>query len=367
MTRVLFSLIDAGIGGGQRVALELAASLAERGHAVGVVVPAPGPAVERFEAISAAVHVVDLTTLRRPGGVASAARALRGYDVLYSHTSIPGQILGGAAARLARRPHVVHEHSRPHFSPRPVVAAGQRLLFRRTLSATRFVAVAEHIADYLVEIGIRRGRIVVVPNGLDPVPAPAPRPDRGAVRVGMLARFDPGKGLHTFLQAARLAAPTTPVTYVLAGPSGPFADYERRMRAEAAEGGIEILSVQPSGSDFFRELDIVVIPSRWEGHPLVLLEAMAAGSAIVASDIPGIAEMLRPSGAGVLVPPEDPGALAAALAALADDPDRRVALGARAHGVVTTRYRLSETIDRALAILETAAGSPGHGAATGRR
>ena len=71
--RVLFNLLDAGIGGGQQVAIGIAGELRRRGHAVGVVVPEPGPATERFAALGADVYVADLLSLRHPAGVLSAA------------------------------------------------------------------------------------------------------------------------------------------------------------------------------------------------------------------------------------------------------------------------------------------------------
>ena len=98
-----------------------------------------------------------------------------------------------------------------------------------------------------------------------------------------------------------------------------------------------------------------MIPSSYEGSPLVLFEAMAAGRAVIASDIPGIREALEPESAGVLVPPRDPDALTGAIEALTADPDRRAELGRKAREVAASRYNLTAMLDRTLAILDAAA------------
>jgi glycosyltransferase involved in cell wall biosynthesis len=350
--RVLFHLLDAGTGGGQLVATRVAAALVERGDEVGLAVPSSGPAAERFGRLGARVFFVDAGTLRRPLAARALGRVLERYDLLYSHTAIPGVILGAAAARLARRPQVVHQHTFPYFSRARTARVVQQALLARLTAGARFIAVADHVRAGLEAAGIPAERIVVVPNGVPPADVPA-QPAGDKVTVGMLARLDPGKNVDVFLEAAGRAAPATGVRYVVGGVSSPFSAHERELRERAAHGGIEI--VQPeSGDQFVRELDIVVIPSSYEGSPLVLLEAMAAGRAVVASDIPGIREALEPAAAGVLVPPRDAATLAAAIEALVDDEPRRAELGRRAREVAAERYRLGTMLERTLAILDEA-------------
>ena len=140
--RILFSLLDAGLGGGQQVAVWLAEAAVARGHAVGLLVPEPGPTQARFAALRAQTHLARLQRLRDPRDVPDAARVLRDYDVLWSHTAIGGQLLGDAAARWARRPHVIHQHTYPQFASREPEATMQRLLARTFLCRRRFIAVA---------------------------------------------------------------------------------------------------------------------------------------------------------------------------------------------------------------------------------
>lgn len=351
--RVLFHLLDAGVGGGQHVAATVAQELVGRDHEIGVVAPAEGPTLSRFRELGATVHSLDAGTLRRPLSAIALARVLRGYDLLYSHTSAPGQMLGAVAARLARKPQLVHHHTHPYFSSRPAIRRLQTTLFPLLLRRARFIAVAEHVAEGLTaEGGIPRSRVVVIENGVSLPERAGPRAPDGPFRVGMLARFDPGKGVHTFIEAAALAQGSAPLEFVVRGSSGPFRDYEERMRRAAGAGGVAVAEPSGDGIGFLETLDVVAIPSFYEGSPLVLLEAMSLGKAVVASDIPGIREVIG-SDAGLLVPAEDAAGFAAALTTLAADPELRNRLGDAAREVIRTRYSLERMLGRIVAVVES--------------
>jgi glycosyltransferase involved in cell wall biosynthesis len=228
----------------------------------------------------------------------------------------------------------------------------QRFLARTFLGRRRFIAVAAHVRDGLVAAGIRPERIEVVPNGVPLLPVASPR-DGPPIRVGLLGRFDPGKGMLEFVEAVRTAGLTPEQAMFSIGASiGPFAGYEAEVRDRAAEVGIAIEEPGTDGTGFLTRQDIVVVPSRYEGSPLALLEAMALGKAVVASDIPGVTSITGSDGPAVLVPLADTDALANALRHLADDPSRQVALGRAARGLVADRFKLETMTDRALDFLE---------------
>jgi glycosyltransferase involved in cell wall biosynthesis len=351
--KVLFNLLDAGIGGGQQVAVGVAGELRRRGHAVGVVVPAPGPATVRLAAIGADVHVADLLSLRRPAGIVSAARIARRYDVVYSHTSVPGEILAGIAAAAARRPHVVHQHPYPHFSSKPPARALQNVLYRTVVGRALVIAVAQHVADAVAGAGVPRNRIRVVPNGVEIPEAASPPASAPPLRIGMLARLDASKGIAVFAAAVRRARLEAEVEVVLGATAGAGPEADALLR-QVADAGIRAITPEGPGVEFLRTLDVVVLPSRHEGHPLVLLEAMALGKAIIASEIPGVREVLEPDGAGLLFPPDDADALAEALRTLVDDQDLRGALGARAREVAVSRFAVAGTNARVIDVLERA-------------
>jgi glycosyltransferase involved in cell wall biosynthesis len=348
--RVLFNLLDAGVGGGQQVALDIASDLVRRGHSVGVIVPARGPATERFAELGASTHVAQLVSLRRPG-VIPGARIVRRYDIVYSHTSVPGEILAGLAATVAQRPHAVHRHVYPHFSPNPAIRAVQRLLYRHVERRARTVAVAEHVADSIVAVGIPRERIEVIPNGVDIPATPMPmRVGEGPVRFGLLGRLDPQKGGDLFVEAASRIGEGAEF---LLGAPGLTDGYGNELLSAARKANVG--AVMPAGRAFLQAVDVVVLPSRYEGHPLTLLEAMALGKPVVASAVPGIREVLEPDDAGLLIPPGDTEALAEAMRLLAADARLRAELGARGRQVVAERYPLARMHDRIVRFLEETA------------
>jgi starch synthase len=354
--RVLFSLLDAAIGGGQRVALQVGRRLVAEGDEAGLLVPGDGPAAGAFRGLGAEVHPADLQTLRRMSGVAPATEIAQHFDVLYSHTSVPGEILGARVARRASIPHVVHRHTDPYFSPRMFPRLAQQWLYRRELHSGPFIAVAPHVAARLERLGIARDRITVIPNGVDVDAVRARARDvrpRAGLTIGVLGRFDPSRGLDVFVEAASRVSERE-LRFVIGGAPGPFHEYETAVRSAAAQAEVTIEKPGSMGIDFLASIDIVVIPSRYEGSPLTLFEAMALGKPIVASRIPGITEVVEPNDAGILISPGNPGALAGAIEVVVTDPARRDALGRRALEAVRSEYDLGPLLARLTGILHAA-------------
>jgi phosphatidylinositol alpha-mannosyltransferase len=195
----------------------------------------------------------------------------------------------------------------------------------------------------------------VVPNGVDVERLHRVRAEvagHDGVRVGVLARFDPQKGLEVFLEsAARLR--DTGATFVIGASGSAYPGHERRVHAEAERLSVDVVDPGDDGASFLAGLDIVLMPSlQVEGMPLTLLEAMALGKAIVASDIDGIGSVPGISDAVALIPPGDVEAVARAVRELIGDPERRDALGARAVQRVRARYRARDAACAAADIVE---------------
>jgi glycosyltransferase involved in cell wall biosynthesis len=267
--------------------------------------------MEQFEALEARFHEASIGSLRDIADVGSARSAMRDYDVLYSHTSIPGQIIGDTAARVVRRAHVIHQHTVPRVSPSQVIGTAHRALYR-------------------VTVALRHD----------------------GVRVGMLARFDPQKGHDVFLQMAA-AMRDTGATFVLGASGSAYTEYERSIRSEAAALGVTIVDPGDESASFLAGLDIVVMPSlRAEGLPLTLLEAMALHKAIVASNVDGIGSIPGIAEAALLVTAGDVTATAATTRDLIDDPSKRAALGTAGSMLVEKRYRADAAARAAADIVE---------------
>jgi glycosyltransferase involved in cell wall biosynthesis len=128
---------------------------------------------------------------------------------------------------------------------------------------------------------------------------------------------------------------------------GDGAEAERlreRVRALRLQEAFEFRGTRHDVVDQLASFDIFVLPSFWEGHPIVLLEAMAAGLPVVASGIDGVREVLEDRRTGLLVPPADPMALAGAILELAADSGRAAQLG-RAAAEAVASYDLARTVE----------------------
>jgi glycosyltransferase involved in cell wall biosynthesis len=216
----------------------------------------------------------------------------------------------------------------------PLTSPSQTAILRRAYRRLAgLIAVSEETRRQLCDdLELPREAVRVIANGVDERPAVVPPAD-GRFRVGALGRLTPQKGFDLLIEAVRrLTADGVQLEAVVAG-DGP----ERAALAEAADGlPVELRSFVSDVPAFHAELGAFCLPSRWEGLPFALLEAMMSGLPCVASDVGDVGVALRE--VGLLVPPEDPVALAAALQELAASADRRRELGAAAHARARERY-----------------------------
>lgn len=185
----------------------------------------------------------------------------------------------------------------------------------------RFLCPSQFLADRLIEFGVPGDRVVRQPNFLAAPPSPPPPPGRGWLYAGRLTEE---KGLRVLIDAAR-RLPGHPLTICGSGP----------LEAELRERARDLPHVRFEGhvpasvlAARLAEAAVVAVPSLWwENLPYAVAEAQAAGRAVVASRIGGIPELIDDGTDGVLTPPGDAAALAAAVGALLAAPERAAALG----------------------------------------
>lgn len=282
------------------------------------------------------LHAIDFSYHTLPAW--AVARLLR-RPVLVKTTLLEDEAGGGLGAKLLRR----------------VRALGYR-------SADAVVALSDALEARLREDYGVSGRILRIPNGVDtalfhpPVEGEAAAtrrtlgvPEQAFVPVLCGMRLPRKNALGLVEAAARMRH--RPVEVLLVGPPGDDPGYEERLQAaiHALPEGVtaRVLDALPSEgvAEVLRAADVCVLPSRGEGMPNSLLEGMATGLPCVATDIPGSRDVLA-EGGGILVPPEDPTALARTLDELAGDPDARGRLGERALQVARERYSLDRVAHR---------------------
>jgi glycosyltransferase involved in cell wall biosynthesis len=226
-------------------------------------------------------------------------------------------------AAAAGVPHlVITEHSLGRSHSR-----GQQALKRRELGrADAVTAVCGAVAETLVrDYGADRARIRVVPNGAEPPDPAAESPEALAVRTRYGAtplrplwvcagRLDPPKGQDVLLEAAaRIHAAGLPFILLLAGEGASRAALEAQARSLGIADQVRFLGQVATIGPLLLAADAVVLPSRLEGLPLTLLEAMVRERPVVASAVGGIPEVITDGVHGRLVPPGDPEALAEVL------------------------------------------------------
>ncbi len=188
--------------------------------------------------------------------------------------------------------------------------------------------------------------VAVIPYGvnLDQF-QPQPREHAGALTVGAVARLSPEKGFEHLLRAvALLRDRDTELRVVLAGDGPARAALERLAHDLGIAGAVEFTGelAHHDVPALLQRLDVFAMPSTWEGFGVGAIEASAMQLPIVASDIHGIPDVVVDGETGILVPPADPPALAAATARLASDPALRQRMGAAGRAFVERHYDWSD-------------------------
>jgi glycosyltransferase involved in cell wall biosynthesis len=355
--KIVHSITSGEAAGGQVVALQLARAARAAGHECAFVSPSEGPFLEQARAEGFATHLLDLGRLFRLDGVLRLGLLLRREraDVLHTHTPLVANILGRVAGRLAGVRVVSPVHIENHFPAGRRRAGLYRWLDNATArSAATLLTVSQGTRAALERQGYPQ-RIEVVYNGV--APSTAEPADLGLTpgrpEIGEIARLAEVKGQRTLLRACV----GLDVTVVLVGADLERGGaYRRELERQAAELGIAdrvlFTGYRRDADAVLRAFDVLALPSTIEGFPLVVLEAMAAGIPVVATPVGGVGELVRDGETGLLVPPEDPAALAAALHRLLDEPEtaRRLAEAARAQ--VFERFSEASMCARVLAVYE---------------
>jgi glycosyltransferase involved in cell wall biosynthesis len=333
--------------GGQQQMLLLSAGLAKRGHEILLVARDRSPLHER--AVAAGVPAAPM-----PGG-GECAPALLLRLARVAQRFAPGLVYAGDArahgaviwSRIASgRPLVVHR--------RVVFPPGRDPLSRIKYRAVdRYLAVSRAVAEALEAAGVERARIEVVRDGLPPEsyiehPAPTAPPFR-LVHVGA---FDGTKGQDLVVDVlARLVAKGRDVTALFLGDGPRRADVEAAARRSGAASRCVFAGVVDVVARRLAKSHLLLLPSGSEGAPLALVEAMAAGCAVLAHDVGGASEICA-GGAGRLVPSLDAAAWEEAVIGILEIPGVREKLVAAGRRVAAERT-IARTLDRVEAALGT--------------
>jgi glycosyltransferase involved in cell wall biosynthesis len=276
----------------------------------------------------------------------------RRIDIVHAY-NFYGNVFAVAPARLAGAPVVIASirDCGPYLTPMQLRV--QRLMCR---AATCVVVNAGAVRDWLVADGYDADRIAVIPNGVDlerfdaPVDAAGVRRGLGmepdAPLVTVVSRVTPLKGLEQFIGAAAVLAERHPrARFLVAGEPAPGDElYLASLKRLAARMGIGdrivFAGLRRDVPALLGASTVAVMPSLNEALSNSLLESMAAGVPTVATHVGGTPEALTDGESGLLVPPDDVTALAAALRRLLDEPATATAYGRAARRVIEQRFSL---------------------------
>jgi glycosyltransferase involved in cell wall biosynthesis len=337
--RILAYTDSAGVGGAELALGYLLGALAGEIE-VGVLTTSP----EVGEAVAAHRSETRLTIVRRPAGsgdrgaLLAHVRAIRAYapHVVHAQQAWPWACgYGEVAALLTPGVRVVAVDQLPVGGAVP----RRRILARRVLERRlhAHVAVGERAAREVERIvGLRHGSVGSVPNGVPPdgddgdTPALAPSPV-----IGSLGRLTEQKGYDLLIRAL---ADLPGATLVLVG-DGPERGSLQALAAQlGVSGRLVITGWKADARRCLPAFDVFALPSRWEGMPLGILEAMHAGLPVVAGDVGSVAEAVRDGDTGYVVAPDDLAGLTDRLRRLLDDRTLRRSMGERGRVVAGEEF-----------------------------
>jgi glycosyltransferase involved in cell wall biosynthesis len=342
-----------GIGGSERHLLTLLPALAERGVDVRFLglddtSRAPDPF---YEALTVPYARIPASRDIDPRLALRVRRETRNADLVHTHL-VHADVYGALGARRL----VSTKHNDDPFR------AGAFRFVERALTrrASKVIAITEALARFQVErVGLPADKLEVIHYGLDELPAawgsnPAASVPSGARVLLAVCRLEPQKGLDVAIRALpEIRARHPHAELVVLGEGAQRSELEQL--AKSLQVPVHLLGRVPDVAAWLRRADLLVHPARWEGFGLALLEAMLASKPIVATNVSSIPEIVADGETGLLVPPDDARALAAAVTRLLDEPG---SYGEQGRNRAESEFSVARMTERTLALYERAARAP---------
>jgi glycosyltransferase involved in cell wall biosynthesis len=343
-----------GIGGSERHLLTLLPALAERGVDVSFVgLDDPGwDPVDFYGALRVPAHRIPSPRDVDPLLLARLVRSLSA-NIVHTHL-VHADVYGGVAAKLRRMRLVSTKHNDDPFR------AGAFRHVERALAAAadRIVTITDALRRFTVEqVGLPAAKVETIPYGLDELPPawgenPPDEVPADARVLLAVTRLTRQKGVDVAIRA--LPSVTADAVLVVLGEGPERESLERLARDLAIEQRVFLLGRVPDVAAWLRRAAVLVHPVRWEGFGLAVLEAMLAGLPVVAARVSSLPELVADGETGLLVPADDAGALAAAIARALGQPE----LGAAGRERAKRAFSVERMTSRTLALYQRLLSAP---------
>lgn len=369
---VLELLPTSSPGGGPKQVYDLVRGVPKSEFEVVVGAPRDGVFFERFQALG--LRVVEFPPSRLGlRHLLLAIRLIRELDIAIVHTHGKGPGLYGRLAAWWAGVAAIHTFHGIHYVNYPRIVQWLYLMLERRLSRLSRTIINVSASQSAEGLGLRLFKAeqnAVVINGIAPeelaqatAGSLVRRETLGLttddVVLGCISRFDPIKRLDVLLATVERLVGRLPRVALLLVGAGPEEDRIRRLTLDMGlQGRVLFTGFLENPGRVYPALDLYVTASHKEGLPLSLVEAMCAGLAVVATDVPGHRDVVVHGKTGLLVPPDDSDALADAIVSLMSDPARRSAMGEAGRRRALEEFGTRLMVDATTAIYRRAGGFP---------
>ncbi len=347
------------INGAELQAERLAIRLAQRGHEMQVFTQLRVPGSLPEEDIQGVkVHRMDFQMAYWIlAGVETTfqylAKTRKSYDILHVHQAFGHALVSIIAAKVFKKRCIVKVACAGSYGDLSVFSGfpGFKWALPILKQADSIIAISADVEKELLEWGFSADRIKRIPNGVNTefFKRERPFPVRRPARFILIGRRTPQKGIDIALQAARIL--------MNEGLSGDFEikcygldyaehDYRRMAEELGVTSLVEFLPPQDAIRDILHDAHSLILPSRGEGMPNVILEGMSFELPVIASRVSGVVDIIEDGVDGILIPSEDPQALASAMKPIITDPELAVRLGERARRKVSSEFSLDSVAER---------------------
>ena len=353
------------MGGGDQHVEQIGRELVSRGHRV-TVWCADVPTHEERRFNRGGVDVIRITPSMLLGGVDPLVSVsdldLSDVDVVHLHDTLPVLIRRTLSkAKKAGKPVVTTYHNdyvKKTSMGRAIKRVRWALQGRRTMHSSDAGIVLTPFFEQLLRAKGVRGHLDVIPNGFSPVeeapkrPSSLPRREDSRPLISFVGRLSFQKGLDVLMDAMESYGSDPGFHLAIAGKGELSGWLEDRHARSNAKGNISVLGLVTDAEKrwMYENSDCVVIPSRFEGLPTVLLEAMHAGTPVVMADVNGLGGLVGECGSGLSVPCEDPESLALAMSRVMEADEDQASAWKDSGKSASRDYQWDRVTDRVLGV-----------------